>query len=118
MAPFMELKLKTNWPKQKRGSSERVNFNFFTASQIAASKLIICEIAKKESYPSEYYALSNGKPVKQSSEICHADLLENAKHQVILVEDRPLSSLIIQNIHEEHFHVAREQILALSRQHY
>ena len=39
------LKLKTNWLKWKRGSSERVNFNFFTPSEIATSKLVLCEIA-------------------------------------------------------------------------
>ena len=61
------LKLKTNWLKWKRGSSERVNFNFFTPSEIATSKLVLCEIAQKESYPSEYHALPNGQPVQQSS---------------------------------------------------
>ena len=39
------LKLKNNWLKWKRGSSERVNFNFFTPSEIATSKLVLCEIA-------------------------------------------------------------------------
>ena len=63
------LKLKTNWLKWKRGSSERVNLNFFMPSEIATSKLVLSEITQKESYPLEYYALSNGKPVKQSSEI-------------------------------------------------
>ena len=61
------LKLKTNWLKWKRGSSERVNFNFFTPSEIATSKLVLCEIAQKESYPSEYHALPNRQPVQQSS---------------------------------------------------
>ena len=50
--------------------------------------------------------------------ICHADVPENAKHQVILAKDHPLSLLVIQNIHKENFHVGREHTLALLRQHY
>ena len=61
------LKLKTDWLKWKRGFPQRVNFNFFTPSEIATSKLVLCEIAQKESYPSEYHALPNGQPVQQSS---------------------------------------------------
>ena len=129
------LKLNTNWLKWKKGSLERINFNFFTPSEIATSKLVLYEIAQKESYPSEYHALSNGKPVQQSSKtislnpifkdlikmggrIRHADVPENAKHQLILAKEHPLSSLVIQNIHEENFHVGREHTLALLRQHY
>ena len=114
------LKLKTNWLKWKKGSSERINFNFFTPSEIATSKSVLCEIAQKESYPSEYHALSNKKPVQKNSKIIslnpvvkdlvklggrirHADVPENAKHQVILAKDHPLSLLVIQNIHEEIF---------------
>ena len=55
------LKFKTNWLKWKRGSSQGLNFKFFTPSEIATSKLVLCEIAQKES--SEYHALLNGKPV-------------------------------------------------------
>ena len=129
------LKLKTNWLKWKRGSSERVNFDFFMPSEIATSKLVLCEIPQKESYPSEYHALSNEKPVQQSSKIIslnpifkdlikvggrisHTDVPENAKHQVILAKDHPLSLLVIQNIHKENFHVGREHTVALLRQHY
>ena len=50
--------------------------------------------------------------------IRHADVPENAKHQVILAKDHPLSLLVIQNIHEENFHVGRECTLPLSRRHY
>ena len=129
------LKLKTNWFKWKRGSSERVNFNSFTPSEIATSTLVLCEVAQKKSYPSEYHALSNGEPVQQSlkiislnttfkyiikvgGRICHTDVPENVKHQVILVKDHPLSLLVIQNIHEEKFHVGREHTVPLLRQHY
>ena len=76
--------------------------------------------------------MSYGKPVKQSSEIIslnpifedliklggrirHADVPKNAKHQIILAKDHPLSFLVIQNIHEENFHVEREHTLALLR---
>ena len=45
------FKLKTNWVKWKKASSERVNFNFSTPSEIATSKLFLCKIAQKESYP-------------------------------------------------------------------
>ena len=129
------LKLKTNWLKCKRRSLERVNFNFFTPSEIATSKLLLCEIVQKESHPSEYHAFSNGKPVQQSSKIIslnpifkylikvggrirHVDVPENAKHQVILAKNHPLSLLVIQNIHEENFHVRREHTLRQLRQHH
>ena len=44
--------------------------------------------------------------------IRHADVPENAEHQVILAKDPLLSLLVIQNIYEENFHIGRKHTLA------
>ena len=121
------LKLKTIWLKWKRGFSERVISNFNFQKLLLANQF--SEKAKKQSYPSKYYALSNGKPLTQSSKtihlnpifkgsikmegpIRHADVPENAKHQVIFAKGHLLSLLVIQNIYEENFHIGRKHTLA------
>ena len=110
-------------------------FQFLHAFRNCYQQISSLRNSIKELYPSEYHALSNGKPVQQSSKIIslnsifkdlikvggqihHADVPENAKHQVILAKEHPLSSLVIQNIHKENFHVGREHTLALLRQQY
>ena len=50
--------------------------------------------------------------IKMEGPIGHADVPENAKHQVILAKDHPLSLLVIQNIYEENFHIGRKHTLA------
>ena len=78
--------------------------------------------------------MSSGKPVKESSKIislnpifkdlirmrgliCHGNVPENIKHQVIFAKYHALSLLVIHYIREEHIHVGRKHTLVLLRQH-
>ena len=49
--------------------------------------------------------------------ICHGNVPENIKHQVIFAKYHALSLLVIRYIREEHIHLGRKHTLVLLRQH-
>ena len=49
--------------------------------------------------------------------ICHGNVPENIKHQVIFAKYHTLSLLVIRYIREEHIHLGRKHTLVLLRQH-
>ena len=56
--------------------------------------------------------------IRVGGRLSRAIIPYEAKHQIILSPDHPLSKLIVQDIHERHSHVGREHTLALVRQTY
>ena len=91
---------------------------------------------RQESFSQKFKALSSGISVHSSSktaslhpifhnglikvggEICHANIPEESKHQVILSKYHYGTQLILRSIHENNLHVDREHTLVISRQRY
>ena len=104
---------------------------YLSAVDLQEAKLALSKQAQIESFQDNYKDLqANRSPTPNSSLLPLQSVLIDgvirvggwlerapipfeAKHQVLLSPKHPLSRLLVQDIHERHFHVGREHTLAL-----
>ncbi|PFX34669.1 hypothetical protein AWC38_SpisGene505 [Stylophora pistillata] len=105
-----------------------------SAADLEGAPLALCKQAQIESFKDDYEdlqayrALSSNSPllppqpvlvdgiIRVGGRLTKAPVPFEAKHQALISPVHPLSRLLVQDIHERHFHVGREHTLALVRQ--
>ena len=103
------------------------------AANLEEASMALCKQAQVELFKDDYknleanQALSSNSPLLQlqpvlvdgvirvGGRLTKAPIPYEAKHQALLSPGHPLSRLLVQDIHERHFHVGREHTLALVR---
>lgn len=105
----------------------------FSAADLEEASLALCKQAQIDSFKDDYEdlqanrALSSNSPllplqpvlvdgiIRVGGRLTKAPIPFEAKHQALLSPVHPQSRLLVQDIHERHFHVGREHTLALVR---
>lgn len=102
------------------------------AAALEEASMALCKQAQVVSFKEDYKEMeANRTPnssllqlqpvlvdgiIRVGGRLTKAQIRYEAKHQVLLPPGHPLSRVLVQDIHERHFHVGREHTLALVRQ--
>ena len=116
------IKAKKRWIQTKRHGNSKTDLSSLDILDLEEATNELCRIAQEESKASlSEQRLMNLKPTKHEGllrvggRLAKALLPTQAKHQIILSKEHPISELIIRHAHEKNHHIGRNATLALIR---
>ena len=119
------IKVKKRWIQIKRQGDSETDISSLDAHDLEEATKELCRIAQEESKASlSEQKLMNLKPIKHEGllrvggRLQKALLPTQAKHQIILSKEHPISDLIIRHTHEKNHHIGRNATLAMIRDQY
>ena len=117
------IKVKKRWVECKRHGTSQTDISSLNVDDLQSASQELCRISQEESQASlSAQRLTNLRPMKMEGLLCvggrlsKALLPTQAKHQIILSKEHPISTLIIRHAHEKHHHVGRNATLSILRE--
>ena len=127
------IKFISFWHNKKKGVHKH-DMTILTSDDIKRAETMIYRIAQKESFPTEYYELSNKSSISTKSSLIslkpifiddlirvggrikHAEIPFDSEHQIILSPSHELSRILVYYYHITNFHCGKNHTLSLLRE--